>query len=162
MERLPEHPWLLNTCVQADQRDELARFWLAAPEDLLPSLWSSPVGEATKSMVLALTPQTSFTPEQVATRNAIGIVAVEAMASGLALVSSAVGGAAVVFEDGKSGLSFEAGNSTSLAAQLERLWRDPALLEKLQNNGEKRARERFSVQRSAEDLETLLIQLKRR
>ena len=93
---------------------------------------------------------------------AFGIVAVEAMASGLALVSSAVGGAAEVFEDGKSGLSFEAGNSTSLAAQLERLWRDPALLEKLQNNGEKRARERFSVQRSAEDLETLLIQLKRR
>ena len=54
MERLPEQPWLLNTCVQADQRDQLARFWLAAPEDLLPSLWSSPVGEATKSMVRAL------------------------------------------------------------------------------------------------------------
>ena len=45
VERLPEQPWLLNTCVQADQRDQLARFWLAAPEDLLPSLWSSPVGE---------------------------------------------------------------------------------------------------------------------
>ena len=72
MERLPEQPWLLNTCLQADQRDQLARFWLAAPEDLLPSLWSSPVGEATKSMVRALTPNTSFTPEQVATRNAIG------------------------------------------------------------------------------------------
>lgn len=50
----------------------MARFWLAAPEDLLPSLWSSPVGEATKSLVRALTPQTPFTPEQVATRNAIG------------------------------------------------------------------------------------------
>ena len=73
MERLPEQPWLLNTCVQADQRDELVRFWLAAPEDLLPSLWSSPVGEVTKSMVRALTPQTSFTPEQVATRDAIGV-----------------------------------------------------------------------------------------
>ena len=72
MERLPEQPWLLNTCVQADQRDQLARFWLAAPEDLLPSLWSSPVGEVTKSMVRALTPQTSFTQEQVATRDAIG------------------------------------------------------------------------------------------
>ena len=72
MERLPEQPWLLNNCVQAEQRDQLARFWLAAPEDLLPSLWSSPVGEATKSMVRSLTPQTPFTPEQVATRNAIG------------------------------------------------------------------------------------------
>ena len=72
MEHLPEQPWLLNTCEQSDQRDQLARFWLAAPEDLLPSLWSSPVGEVTKSMVRSLTPQTSFTPEQVATRNAIG------------------------------------------------------------------------------------------
>ena len=72
MERLPDQPWLLSTCVQADQRDQLVQFWLAAPEDLLPSLWSSPVGETTKSMVRALTPQTSFTPEQVATRNAIG------------------------------------------------------------------------------------------
>ena len=69
---LPEQAWLLNTCEQADQRDRLARFWLAAPEDLLPSLWSSPVGEVTKSMVRALTPQTSFTPEQVSVRNAIG------------------------------------------------------------------------------------------
>ena len=69
---LPEQAWLLNTCVQADQRDQLARFWLAAPEDLLPSLWSSPVGEVTKSMVSALTPQTSFTPEQVSIRDAIG------------------------------------------------------------------------------------------
>lgn len=72
MERLPEQSWLLNSCVQNDQRDELARFWLAAPEDLLPSLWASPVGESTKALVRALTPQTSFTSEQVATRDAIG------------------------------------------------------------------------------------------
>ena len=72
VERLPEQPWLLKTCVQADQRDQLARFWLAAPDDLLPSLWSSNVGEVTKEMVRALKPQTSFTPEQVALRDAIG------------------------------------------------------------------------------------------
>lgn len=72
MERLPEQSWLLNTCVQNEQRDQMARFWLAAPEDLLQSLWSSPAGEVTKSLVRALTPQTSFTPAQVATRDAIG------------------------------------------------------------------------------------------
>ena len=72
MERLSEQPWLLNNCVQADQRDQLVRFWLAAPEDLLPSLWASPVGEVTKSMVRSLTPETSFTPEQVSIRDAIG------------------------------------------------------------------------------------------
>ena len=72
MEHLPDGLGFLSTCVQGDQRDQLVRFWLAAPEDLLPSLWTSPVGEATKSMVRALTPQTSFTAEQVATRDAIG------------------------------------------------------------------------------------------
>ena len=92
---------------------------------------------------------------------AFGIVAAEAMASGLALVSSGVGGAAEVFEDGISGLHFQAGDATSLAAQLERLWRNPILLETLQKNGQQRARERFSIQRSAEDLENLFIQLKR-
>ena len=93
---------------------------------------------------------------------AFGIVAAEAMASGLALVSSAVGGAAEVFQDGISGLSFRAGDAKSLAAQLERLWRNPMLLETLQKNGEQRAREQFSVQQSAKDLETLFVQLKRR
>ena len=48
------------------------------------------------------------------------------MASGLALVSSGVGGAAEVFEDGISGLSFQAGDAKSLAAQLERLWKNPS------------------------------------
>ena len=46
---------------------------------------------------------------------AFGIVAAEAMASGLALVSTGVGGASEVFEDGISGLHYPAGNSTALA-----------------------------------------------
>ena len=52
---------------------------------------------------------------------AFGIVAAEAMASGLALVSTGVGGASEVFEDEISGLHYPAGNSTALAEQLERL-----------------------------------------
>ena len=53
-------------------RDDLARFWLSAPEDMLPSLWSSPVGESTKQLVRQLDPQYVFTPDQIALRNAIG------------------------------------------------------------------------------------------
>ena len=63
---------------------------------------------------------------------AFGIVAAEAMASGLALVSSGVGGAAEVFEDDISGLSFQAGDAISLAKQLERLWTNQSLLKTLQ------------------------------
>ena len=68
----PYPPWTLATCATSDQRDQLASFWLAAPEDLLPGLWSSPAGEVTKSMIRALNQKQYFRPEQVAFRNAIG------------------------------------------------------------------------------------------
>ena len=70
--QLPNQPWSLSNCVNLNQRDQLAAFWLAAPEDLLPSLWSSPIGEATKAMVRSLKQDTIFSPEQVSLRNAIG------------------------------------------------------------------------------------------
>ena len=74
MLELPSHPWTLAGLPSGSgsSRDVLARFWLAAPEDLLPSLWSSPVGEATKQLVRQLDPQYAFTPDQIALRNAIG------------------------------------------------------------------------------------------
>lgn len=87
---------------------------------------------------------------------AFGIVAAEAMASGLALVSTAVGGAAEVFEDGISGLSYPAGNATALADRLAQLAQNPALLERIQTAGELRVRERFSVTTSVRQLEELL------
>ena len=87
---------------------------------------------------------------------AFGIVAVEAMASGLALISSGVGGASEVFEDGKSGLQFEAGNAHALATQIKRLFEEPGLLQALQENALERARIRFDVQHSAQQIEALL------
>lgn len=72
MLQLPNQPWSLATCAELSQRDRLVAFWLASPEDLLPSLWSSPVGEVTKGMIRSLKPETVFTPEQVSLRNAIG------------------------------------------------------------------------------------------
>ena len=78
------------------------------------------------------------------------------MASGLALVSTGVGGASEVFEDGISGLHYPAGNSAALAEQLERLAYDPALLVHLQRAGEKRVRSHFSVNASVQQLESLL------
>ena len=63
---------MLATCSNLSQRDRLVAFWLAAPEDLLPSLWSSPVGEVTKEMIRSLKPDTVFSSEQVSLRNTIG------------------------------------------------------------------------------------------
>ena len=84
-----------------------------------------------------------------------GIVA-EAMASGLALLSSGVGGASEVFENNKSGLQFEPGNAQDLSVQIKRLFDEPGLLKALQENGLYRARKLFDVQRSAKHLEELL------
>ena len=70
---LPEKTWTIAGCSAQDQRDELARFWLAAPEDMLPSLWSSPLGIATKQLVRQLSSQTQFAAEQIALRDAIGL-----------------------------------------------------------------------------------------
>ena len=87
---------------------------------------------------------------------AFGIVAAEAMASGLALVSTGVGGSSEVLEDGVSGLHYPAGNSTALAERLERLVYDPALPLRLQRAGEQRVRGHFSVDASVHQLESLL------
>ena len=72
MLKLPTEPWRLATCSNLSQRDQLVAFWLAAPEDLLPSLWSSPVGEVTKEMIRSLKRDTVFSSEQVSLRNTIG------------------------------------------------------------------------------------------
>ena len=98
---------------------------------------------------------TSLHPE------AFGIVAVEAMASGLALVSTGVGGASEVFENEISGLSYQAGDSRALAEQLERLARNPVLLNQLQQEGEKRARNKFSVNTSVRQIEEIFYKAKR-
>ena len=71
MLELPSASWTVAGFL-SPQRDLLARFWLAAPEDLLPSLWSSPVGESTKQLVRQLDPKYVFTQDQIALRNAIG------------------------------------------------------------------------------------------
>ena len=90
---------------------------------------------------------------------AFGIVAVEAMASGLALISSGVGGASEVFENNRSGLRFDAGNAESLSMQIKRLFDETGLLRGLQENGMERARKVLDVQHSAKQIDELLTNL---
>lgn len=84
---------------------------------------------------------------------AFGIVAAEMMASGLVVVSSGVGGAGELIEDGRTGLLFIPGDSKSLASRLRRLASDATLLRHLSQAGEKKAKQHFCVMRSAEALE---------
>jgi len=88
---------------------------------------------------------------------AFGIVAAEMQACGLALLSSGVGGAAELVEDGRSGLLFRAGDGGHLAEQLMRLVQEPGLLESLQNAGLQRVQHHFSVAQAAQQLEQLWL-----
>ena len=69
---LPMNAWTISSTVAGNRRDELAQFWLAAPDDVLESLWHSPVGDATRQLVAQLTPSTYLTPSQVELRNRLG------------------------------------------------------------------------------------------
>ena len=84
---------------------------------------------------------------------AFGIVAGEMMASGLVVVSSGVGGAGELVEDGRTGLRFQAGDSQDLARCLMRLASDTYLLENLRKASQLDAQHRFSVKTSAAELE---------
>ena len=84
---------------------------------------------------------------------AFGIVGAEMMASGLVVVSSGVGGAGELIDDGRTGLRFQAGSSQDLARCLLQLAQDPNLLDGLREAGQREAQERFSVMTSAKELE---------
>ena len=109
-------------------REQLARFYLLNHVAVFPSIY----------------------PE------AFGIVAAEAMASGLVLVSSGAGGASELFEDKISGLSFQPGNSQSLAEVLHQLVLWPS--DRIRNmaiSGQIRVRASFSIDKATEQFEDL-------
>ena len=146
------HLMLAGGTFQADYAQHLRQFCtnhgLNGQVDFLPQLNREQLARFFQLNHVCVFP--SLHPE------AFGIVAAEAMASGLALVSTGVGGASELFEDGISGLHYPAGNSTALAERLERLAYHPELLLSLQRKGEERVRRHFSVDASVNQLEALL------
>lgn len=70
-----------------------------------------------------------------------GIVALEAMAAGVPLVASAVGGITESVVDGDSGLLAPPGDPAALADALQRVLADPALASRLSAGGRARARD---------------------
>ena len=87
-----------------------------------------------------------------------GISQVEAMASGLVVVSSGTGGAREIITDGVDGLLFTAGDPVALANQLLKLHEQPELFAALQVAGQNRAFN-FSIPRSGEKIESLITEI---
>jgi glycosyltransferase involved in cell wall biosynthesis len=87
-----------------------------------------------------------------------GISQVEAMISGLVVVTSATGGAKEIVRDGVDGLVFPNGNASALADRLQLLASKPELFTRLQEAGQSRAAE-FSVDQAVCRIEQFFEQM---
>jgi glycosyltransferase involved in cell wall biosynthesis len=83
----------------------------------------------------------------------------EAMAGGVPVVVTRVGGNPGIVEDGRNGLMIEAGDATALAGAMERLLRDRALSRALGEEGRRRVAERHDIERVAARTYALFEQL---
>jgi sugar transferase (PEP-CTERM/EpsH1 system associated) len=89
----------------------------------------------------------------------ISLTLLEAMAVGLPVVATAVGGNPEVVQDGVTGRLVPAGDPEALATAMVGLCRDMRRWPTLGNHGRERACEHFDVHRMAADYETLYHQL---
>lgn len=89
-----------------------------------------------------------------------GLAALEAAASGCALIASRVGAIPEVVSEGENGLLVEAGSAPSLRAALERLLRDRMLLEQLRE-ASPRVSARFTWERTIRGTEDVLLRVTR-
>lgn len=80
----------------------------------------------------------------------VSVTILEAMAAGLPVTATAVGGTPEVVADGDTGLLFPARDPAAAAAALERLRRDPDLGEQLGRAGRRRVVRSFSLDRMIE------------
>ena len=87
-----------------------------------------------------------------------GISQIEALASGLVVVTTATGGAREIVRHNVDGLHFEEKSPTSLVEALTRLAREPDLFARLQEAAQPRALE-FSTSRSVMRIESCIEQM---
>jgi glycosyltransferase involved in cell wall biosynthesis len=85
-----------------------------------------------------------------------GLVVIEAMTAGRAVIAANAGGPAEIIEQEKSGLLTEPGNDAELAAAMRRVLSDSDLRRRLGRGAVERVESRFSFRRMADDLTCVL------
>ncbi len=87
------------------------------------------------------------------------VTAIEALASGCAVVATRVGGVPDVVRDGTDGFLVELGDLDALADALARLAGDPELRRRLGSAGRERVLPRYAVERLIDDVDGLYRRL---
>ncbi|MBP2673509.1 MAG: glycosyltransferase, WbnK-like family [Deltaproteobacteria bacterium] len=95
--------------------------------------------------------------EQEGLSNAI----LEAMAAGLPVVASSVGGNPEAVEDGETGRLVPPGDAPAMASAILELLRDPARAAAMGRAGRERARRRFSLEGMVSEVERMYLELLR-
>jgi len=85
-----------------------------------------------------------------------GLTFLEAMASGLPVISTTSGGQGECLVDGENCLTFPVGDAAALAGQLQRLAGDGALAMRLAAAGRRMVEERFTLDRYIDEIDALL------
>jgi glycosyltransferase involved in cell wall biosynthesis len=85
----------------------------------------------------------------------LGSSFLEAMAAGLPVIGTPVGGIPDFLKDGETGLFCEPGNPKSIAAAIKRLLDDASLRERLAINGQKLVREKYDWSLIAQQMNRL-------
>jgi glycosyltransferase involved in cell wall biosynthesis len=96
--------------------DELVAFYRRCRVLVVPSLWFEP----------------------------FGMVVVDAMALGVPVIASRIGGLPDVVDDGITGSLFEPGNAEDLVAKVQALWNHPQLCERMGGAGRAKALRQYS------------------
>lgn len=82
----------------------------------------------------------------------------EAMAAGLLVIGTPVGGQQEMLSDGQNALTFPAGDAAALAGQISYVLDDPQALKKLAGRGQQLVREKFTIDRMVNDIEQFLYE----
>jgi glycosyltransferase involved in cell wall biosynthesis len=87
----------------------------------------------------------------------ISLTLLEAMARGLPIAATRVGGNPEVVADGETGLLVPPGGSEALASAVSRLWTSPEMCARMGVAGRHRAEARFDVRRMVAEYERLYL-----
>lgn len=136
----PDYEAHLRQLARQERVESLVAFLGSQPKGALPALYQ-------QADVFLFT---SIWPEP------FGRVIVEAMASGVAVVGTATGGAAEIMVENENALLFAPGDTLGLAEQIARLVESPSLWQQLTTAGRHTALARFDLHRMTDEIEAYL------